>query len=188
MTTPLATDPLFARALAFVLSHEGGLSEDPDDPGGVTRWGISLGFLRRAGDPAGDIDRDGDVDADDVRAVTHDFAADIYRRQWWDRYGYARINDPGIAVKIFDLAVNMGPAPAHRCLQRAVRACWFAVADDGVFGPKTLAAVNAADPRLLMAALKSEAAGHYRALIAARPSLAKYERGWANRAYDTPST
>lgn len=187
-------DALFASALAFVLEHEGGLSDDAADPGGITRWGISLAYLRKEGlldldhDGVldGDVDHDGDVDAADVRALPRERAAMLYRTRWWERYGYTRIADPATAIKLFDLAVNMGPQPAHRCLQRAVRACWFPVAEDGELGPKTLSAVNAADPRSLFPALKSEAAGFYRSLIAARPALAKFEAGWLTRAYHNP--
>jgi len=188
-------DDLFERALVFVLKHEGGLSNDPADPGGITNFGISLRFLRAEGLldldhdglADGDVDGDGDVDADDIRTMPRERAAQLYRSRWWDRHGYARIIDPAIAIKTFDLAVNMGPGPAHRCLQRAVRACWFPVSDDGVLGPKSISAVNAADARSLIAALKSEAAGFYRGLVLARPPLGTFEKGWLNRAYAQPT-
>lgn len=193
-TTPPTLSDAFPAAIAFVLGHEGGFSDDPADSGGPTRWGVSLAWLRKAGlldldhdgRPDGDVNGDGAVDAEDVRVLPRDHAIRLYRLHWWDALGYARITDPAIAAKTFDLAVNMGAAAAHRCLQRALRAAWFPVADDGQLGPKSLAAINAADPRSLMPAFKSEAAGHYRVLIAARPVLATFENGWLNRAYAQP--
>lgn len=185
-------DPRFLSAVAVVLAHEGGFIHDAADPGGATNFGVSLRFslaeLAKDGDGDGfldgDFDHDGDVDVGDIRAMSKEDAAEVYRRHWWDRYGYAQIVDDALATKIFDLAVNMGPIQAHKCLQRAVRACWFPLAaEDGVLGPKTLSSVNAAEPRSLLAALKSEAAGFYRELAARKPALEKFSKGWLNRAY-----
>ena len=189
------TSSLFSRALPFVLQHEGGISADPDDPGGITRWGISLRWLIKAGQldldhdglKDGDVDGDGDIDAADILAMPRERAASLYRHHWWEKGGYDRIRDPVVAVKTFDFAVNMGFGPAHRCLQRAARACRHLIADDGVIGPQTLAAANAIEGNALAAALKSEAAGFYRGLVTARPVFAKYEQGWLNRAYSHPT-
>lgn len=182
-------DPLFERALSVVLAHEGGLSEHPDDPGGVTQYGISLRYLQSLGVRVGDLDGDGDVDADDVRGMTREQAAAIYRRLW-DAGQYAEL-PPAVAVKLFDLAVNMGARRAVRLLQRALRACGRPVTDDGLLGPQTIRAAwdvheewspGNADAALL-AALRSEAAGYYRVLVAKNPRLSVFEHGWLNRAY-----
>ena len=171
----------FRRAVEFVLAHEGGLSEDPDDPGGTTRWGISLRYLRSLGQRVGDVDQDGDVDPDDVRRLPREQAIRIYREQWWDRYGYGRLPDP-VAAKVLDLSVNMGPTTAHKLLQRALRACGQPVVVDGVLGPKTVEAAQKADEERLMAELRAEAAIYYAALVLAEPSRRKWLRGWLRRA------
>jgi len=175
---------LFDDALEIVLAHEGygATTDDPSDPGGTTRWGISLRFLRHAGS-LGDVDGDGDVDAEDVRALGRHRVAELYRRHFWDRYGYGDFFEPTLSVKVFDLAVNMGPVPAHRCLQRACRACGRQVTDDGILGPETRAAANACGKPLVMP-LRSEAAGYYRRLEARRPAFDHYLKGWLNRAYE----
>jgi len=182
-------DERFRHAVRRVLAHEGGFVDDPDDPGDATKHGISLRYLRRLGDLDGDgyldgdLDQDGDLDVEDIRRMTPATAARIYHDQWWQRYGYGELR-VGTATKVFDLAVNMGPRQAHICLQRAARAAFDAeLVEDGILGPNTRAAVAAGDEDRLLAALKSEAAGYYRSLIAARPALAKYERGWLRRAY-----
>lgn len=159
----------FDLAVAVVLRHEGGLVDDPDDPGGVTNYGISWRFLRRVRRNA---------KPDDIRKLTRVAAFELYRQHFWERYGYGRLWDMAVATKVFDLSVNMGPRGAHLCLQRALRAAGERVIEDGVLGPQTLAAVHRAPPQGLLAALRSEAAGYYR--NRRRP---KYIRGWLNRAY-----
>ena len=179
-------DARLRAALRTVFAHEGGFVDDPADPGGATQYGISLRSLRQwddAGAVDGDRDRDGDVDADDIRRMTPATAARIYRDQWWERHGYGRL--PGeVAVKVFDLAVNMGAAQAHKILQRAVRAAdGPALADDGILGPKTRAGVAAVEEGRLLAALRAEAAGFYRGLVAADARRERFLTGWLNRAY-----
>lgn len=180
---PPATDIGWQAALAVVMEHEGGFVDDPNDPGGATKYGVSLRELRRLGDLDFDLDGDGDVDADDIRALTPDAAAAFYRKHFWDRHGYGRFPDLFVATKVFDLAVNMGPGQAHKCLQRACRAAGSPLIDDGILGPKTHAAVAALHFKGLLPAIRSEAAGFYRGLVIAKPVRGKYLAGWLNRAY-----
>lgn len=178
-------DTLRERAIGIVLEHEGwgAYTDDPADPGGATKWGISLRFLRAQGPLVGDIDGDGDVDAADVMSLTRGRAVDLFGTAFWDRYGYGDFFEAGLAIKVFDLAVNMGPKPAHRCLQRALRAWGIQVAEDGILGPKTRTAVNGAHGPTVLIALRSEAAGYYRLLEARHPPFKRFIKGWLNRAY-----
>jgi len=186
----------FEPALEVVLAHEvgaapdGGFVDDAQDPGGATKWGISLRYLERLEDLDsdgwldGDLDHDGDVDPDDVRLLDRDRASAIYRAQWWQRYGYGALRHQPIATKVMDLAVNMGAGRAHQLLQHALHAVHkFEVAADGVLGPITRTAANDTDPWQLLPALRSEAAGYYRLLVARRPDLGIYKKGWLKRAY-----
>lgn len=174
----------FSEAINVVLKHEGGFSDDPNDPGGATNYGISLRYLRTVGDLDGDgyldgdFDHDGDVDAEDIRRMSMQNAVSIYKSQWWDRYGYESINSQDVATKVFDLAVNMGARQAHIIVQRALRAVGKVVKEDGVIGPVTMAAINNYQSMMLLPAIRSEAAGFYRSL-----NKPKYIEGWLNRAY-----
>jgi lysozyme family protein len=174
----------FEAAIATVLCHEG-VGCDPQDPGGPTHYGISLRFLKtldaleRDGFLAGDINHDGDIDAKDIQSLQRLDAIALYRRYWWEPYGYDCLTHQVIATKAFDLTVNMGAPSSHRALQRAVRAAGGScLVEDGVLGPHTLEAVNALNADILLAAYRSEAASHYRSLHQPR-----YEKGWLNRAY-----
>lgn len=173
----------FDKAVEVVFDNEGGLSDHPADPGGITNYGITLNVLREDG-PFGDIDGDGDIDADDIRQLTIEQAREIYNRQWWDRYGYGRIENQWIATKLLDLSVNMGPRQAHLIMQRALRATGYPVKQDGILGPVTIGAINnCAVKSALHIAMRSEAAGVYRLIIANKPELKPFIVGWLNRAY-----
>jgi lysozyme family protein len=162
----------FLSAVARLLADEGGYSANPADPGGPTRFGISARAYPTV----------------DIASLTRDEAIAIYWREWWQRYGFARL-PAAIASKTFDLAVNIGAAHAIQCLQRALRACGIAIADDGVLGPATERAAARADAAALLAALRSEAAGYYRVTaVLARGRRAgadqEFLKGWLNRAYE----
>jgi lysozyme family protein len=172
----------FDQAVAVVLANEGGLSDHPKDPGGITKYGIILDVLRREG-PNGDIDGDGDIDADDIRLLTIDDAKQIYCRQWWEAYGYGRIIYQGVATKIFDMAVNTGPRQGHLMTQRALRANGFLLKEDGILGPKTMDAINRAYPERLIPTLRSESAGFYRLIATKKPEFKAFILGWLRRAY-----
>ncbi len=184
------SDPAFLDAVTTVLKHEGGYVSDPDDPGGATNYGVSLRWLVSQGDidldgdgfNDFDFDKDGDVDADDIRAMNLKDAMEIYRRYWWDAYGYGQLPRL-VGSKVFDLSVNMGPRQAHRLLQRAGRACGRDIAEDGILGPKTKGVITKLPPMMVVSANRSEAAGFYRVLIAQKPIFEKYRDGWLRRAY-----
>jgi lysozyme family protein len=177
----------FERAIPHILLHEGGFVNHPNDPGGATNFGISLRFLR--GFPQeGDLNRDGRVDIEDIVNMTREQASQIYRRHWWDRYQYGRINDQTIATKVFDLSVNMGADRAHRLLQTALNNTFgLRLTVDGVLGNASFVAINAVgdgdEERRLLTAYADEAWRFYERLIERNPRLSVFRNGWRNRAY-----
>lgn len=180
----------FELAIDTVLEHEGYLSNDRADPGGVTKYGVSLRFLQSVGEDLGDIDRDGDIDEKDVRALPLPQAKEIYRSLWWDRLKYGTIVDQRLATKVLDLSVNMGPKQAHKLLQKAVnRGSKESLTVDGTLGPKTFLAVNLFDSLPLLKLLADEAALFYIDLTFSRIKTmglkagGKYLKGWIRRAY-----
>lgn len=79
--------------------------------------------------------------------------------------------------------MNLGIRAATIILQRALRSASIYVPEDGLMGPVTISAVLNSEPNILLAAMKSEAAGYYRLIAAKNPSQQKFLQGWLNRAY-----
>lgn len=166
----------FEIAILTVLKNEGGFVENSNDSGGPTNFGISLVWLRLMGF---------NVNVDYVKHMTQETAIAIYKKYWWDRQSYFRITDQSIATKLFDLAVNEGTSQAFKLIQRA---CWSvngyrSLIDDGVLGEVSLTAINNAQPALILASLRSEAAGFYRSLVSERPKYEEFINDWLRRAY-----
>jgi len=158
---------LFDKAIEVVLEHEGEvLTDHPNDRGGPTKFGISQRW-------------NPDVN---VRELTREQAIEIYWQRYWLGRGYERLPEP-VAIKIFDVVVNLGEKTAITCLQRALRACGTWVKVDGLLGPETCGAAGRADGAALMAALRSEVAGEYRLRVARDCDQAAFRDGWLNRAY-----
>lgn len=90
-------DESFEWAVKFVLDHEGGYVNDPSDPGGETKYGISKASYPNV----------------DIANLTVDQAKAIYRRDYWKPVG-AGAQPQDIALALFDFAVNAGVARAQR--------------------------------------------------------------------------
>ncbi|MBR1734601.1 MAG: peptidoglycan-binding protein [Alphaproteobacteria bacterium] len=157
----------FEKAFDYVIANEGGYVFDLDDLGGETKFGIS-----KKSYPALNI-----------KALTLDQAKEIYHRDFWLNGKFEQINDKNIATQLFDFVVNFGFRTGITIVQRALRAGGIIVQEDGLIGPQTLSAINFSEPKVLLAAMKSEAAGKYRLLAAQNSKMSKFLNGWLNRAY-----
>jgi lysozyme family protein len=170
---PTTTNSRFLRAMARIFQWEGGLVDNPKDPGGITNLGISLRWLEGQGI---DINGDGKVDAKDVKALTPETAEQLYLAHFW-RAAYGQIKSEDVAIYVFDMAVNMGAERAHRIAQEACGA-----EADGQIGPKTLSALNAVEPSTLLRKMREIRAKFYNDLAARKPALAVFLKGWLKRA------
>lgn len=170
-----------------IVAREGGFVNDPDDPGGATKYGVTLATLRRLGR---DLTGDGKVDVADVRALTRAQAVEIYLEHYFRRPRIADLPAP-LQASVFDMQVNAG-ATAVKLLQTLCRRIGIDVGVDGVIGPQTLAAVRdaiAQAPDHLVDAYGIERRNYYYRLGDARPKLRKFARrrdggkgGWITRA------
>jgi lysozyme family protein len=182
----------FHRAIPAILEHEGGYVNDLTDPGGATNYGISLRFLRKLNLLDYDVDKDGDIDAEDIRKLPKEDAIQIYKTHFWDKYHYGDIHSLSVATKIFDMAVHMGPLQAHKLAQKAANlARWQKYVEvDGILGKQTLNAINHCKPHVLIQKLREQCAIFYIGLVKRNPQFKKYwedeagtPKGWQKRAY-----
>lgn len=171
----------FQHCVSSILEHEGGLSIDKRDPGGVTQWGISLRYLRSIGY---DINGDGNVNKEDIIGLPIKGAIGIYRKYWWNKYRYSAFNELLVVEKVFDLAVNMGGMAAHKLLQNAINGLGKSppITVDGILGGQTFSAANSTDGRKLREQLKDCAKNRYLEILADNPDMEWCRKGWLNRA------
>ena len=150
----------FDQAFEIVIGHEGGYSNNSADPGGETKYGISKRSYPNV----------------DIASLTLDGAKQIYQRDFWGKAGCDQC-DPGLALIVFDAAVNNGVGQAVRWLQGAV-----GVTADGVIGPQTQAAIKATDAQQALVAM--HAARIY--MMAGLSTWGTFGRGWSKRLAQIP--
>lgn len=179
--------PTVEQIAKDIVAREGGFVNDPADPGGATNFGVTIHTMRRLGL---DLDRDGDVDVEDVRVLSREQAEAIFIEHYYRR---PRIDllPPPLRASVFDMYVNAG-ANAVKILQRLLRQMGHDVAVDGVIGPQTAEAAHAAwraAPGLLVDAYGIARRNYYFRLADGRPASRKYARtraggkgGWIKRA------
>lgn len=175
------------RIAREIVAREGGFVNDPDDPGGATNHGVTIGTLRSL---RMDVNRDGRIDAADVRALTRAQAEQIFVEHYFRRPRLAELPEP-VQASVFDMYVNAG-ANAVKILQRLITRMGFPATDDGVIGPRTIAAARdaaEAAPRHLADAYGIARRNYYYALADQRPASRKFARtkaggkgGWITRA------
>lgn len=141
-----------------VLTSEGGYTLDARDPGGETKFGVSKRSYPQV----------------DIKNLTRSQAIDIYRRDFWARVQGDKLPRQ-FAFQALDAAVNHGIGNSVRWMQRAAK-----VADDGVIGPQTLAAVLRSDPADLVLRFNAERLRFYSKLT----TFDAFGRGWVNRVAD----
>ena len=154
---------LWVEYFELLMDFEGEvLTDDPDDPGGRTKYGIDA-----RSNPGVDIAR-----------LTRQQAERMYLEEWRKSLA-SRLPSP-LSYAFFDAAVNMGERQAVRLLQRAV-----GVRADGIAGPITIgavmAAINAGEMGRVLVELRHAREKFYRDLAWTRPTMAKFLRGWLRR-------
>jgi lysozyme family protein len=159
------------RAIAALLASEGGYVNHPDDPGGPTRWGITLADARRHWKPG--------ATADDVRRMPEAAARAIYRERYWNAL---RCNElpSGIDYAVFDYGVNSGVGRAGRVLRRVL-----GLPDrSGAIDRPVCDAAHAGDAAALINAICAERMAFLRSL----KTFAVFGRGWTRRVAHVRST
>lgn len=175
-----------AELIEHIIEIEGGFVDDPRDPGGATRWGITEAVARRAGYTG------------PMRDLPKDFARGVYLERYYTDPGFDRVaalSEP-VAAEMTDTGVNCGVAVAKTMLQRALNAFnrngrdYPDIAVDGAIGPMTLDALerfllfrrNAGGEAQMVKALNGLQCARYFEIVERRPGQEHHFFGWlANR-------
>lgn len=170
--------PFFDRAISIVLKHEGGYSNDPNDSGGETNFGITQKELSQYHEALGI--------AEDVKYLTENDAKLFYYKIYWSPYHYDSLLSINISIKLLDLSVNLGNEESTLIVQRALNRLGLTLRIDGLFGQQTRETINKAinegDENQLLALIRYEAIQVYEMIVRHHPNDTKFEQGWLIRA------
>lgn len=186
--TPVPAMPIAAQQptafpayLQGLVEREGGFSDNPDDTGGPTNWGITLATARAYG-------YDGRM-----QELTREQASAIYLTRYWTTPKFDQLERifPLLANKLFDIGVNMGPSAGVMYLQRALNTLndkmhpYPDMRADGVLGPITLHALKAYilqrgedGKRVMLNMVRAQQTVHYMELAEKDAKEATFEYGW----------
>ena len=149
----------FDKAFELLIGNEGGYVNNQKDPGGETNWGITKTVAVANGY------------AGDMRTMPKETAKGIYKKMYWDRLQCDQLPFV-VAFQLFDAGVNHGNLQAVKFLQRAL-----SVADDGVIGAKTIAAVSKLEDLQIVMLFNAERIEFYAAL----KTFSTFGKGWVRR-------
>ena len=163
----------FQTALKRTLEFEGGYSDDPQDPGGETNYGITKNEAMRQGYMGS------------MKDIPMSLVENIYKTAYWNSMKCGDFIHQLIANHVFDCGVNTGTGTAGKMLQNALNQLFNrGLVTDGVVGSLTVDSVNALtddqamDLTLRFCDLRKQ---RYDQIIAARPTSEKYRMGWYKR-------
>ena len=163
----------FETCLQWLLSHEGGFVNHPEDPGGMTNKGITAKVYARWLDEV--MDADANITEDIMRNIPDNHVAAIYREEYWNRVNGDDLPS-GVDWCVFDWAVNSGTGRAARAIQRCVGA-----KADGAIGPMTLTAIKSHDAASLIEDMFQRRQAFYERLS----TFETFGKGWTNRNHET---
>jgi len=143
-------------------------TDDPDDRGGPTKFGITQTTLGNW------LGRSASID--EVRNLTEERAREIYEEIYILHPKFEQIPDEHLRVLVIDSGVNHGIRRASRWLQSIVGAT-----PDGFVGPRTLERLSCHDPFYVWCKYLARRIKFYGAIVAADRSQAKFINGWNRR-------
>ena len=159
----------FERIFEYLLKVEGGYSDDKNDKGGETTWGITKEEARDFGYKG------------NMQDLTKDFAKNIYLKKYYLGNKLDKVNDDKLALSICDWAVNSGRNGTKNA-QIAINQLTNANLDvDGIIGNKTLDALNSVDPEKFLEVYHNLQRIYYKGKVEADKTQEDFLAGWLNR-------
>ena len=158
----------FNKFLDYIFEVEGGFTDDENDRGGKTTWGITEEEAREFGYTG------------DMRNLTKDFAKNIYLKKYYLGNKLDKIIDDRVALSIFDWAVNSGGRGIKKS-QIVANKFGANLVIDGIIGNKTLEAINAIDPKMFLKEYHELQRAFYKNLASKDSTQEDFLKGWLNR-------
>lgn len=182
LSSAIANDLRFQKAMKTIIKHEGGLGNNPSDKGSWTNYGISLRYLLNE---KMDINGDGAINKEDIIQLTRTKADVIYYRQWYIKNRYDLIEDDVLMTDIMDFSVNVGASQCHKTLRRAInRIINEPLPINGKLDDEVIEVVNLLEPQALHQVFNEEQEKFYRELVKKNPALSVFLKGWFLRSQD----
>lgn len=155
----------------FILQWEGGFVNDPDDLGGATNRGVTIGtyatYCKKKGYPAPTVER--------LKKLSDKDWTEILKTLYWDRWKADNIKSQSVANILVDWVWASG-VNGIKIPQQLL-----GVTVDGIVGAKTLAALNARNPKELFEEIKEARVQFIEDICRKRPANNKFKKGWLNR-------
>ena len=158
----------FKKFLDYIFEVEGGFTDDENDRGGKTTWGITEEEAREFGYTG------------DMRNLTKDFAKNIYLKKYYLGNKLDKIIDDRVALSIFDWAVNSGRRGIKKA-QIVANKFGASLIVDGIVGNKTLEAINSINPEEFLKEYHELQRTFYKNLAAKDSTQEDFLKGWLNR-------
>lgn len=173
-------------AQTFAAKWEGGISDDRDDPGGLTMYGVATHFMisfartREGAALCAKYGVDRPITRSSMRRITREAATEILKTAFFP--GLEDLH-PALAILTYDARLNCGSSRGDKFLQKAARINDARLSIDGAIGPKTRAACRENIPSIARLAIFHRE-NYYRELASSKPSFEKFLKGWLNRTRD----
>jgi len=153
---------------------EGGFSNDKFDAGGATKYGVTIGTLRRW--------RKAKTTIQHVKDLTESEAVKIFSAKYWDAWKLDEVKNSKVQIVLMSQAVNWGVGKAtQRKVQRSLKKLGFKLTIDGDIGPITRIMLNKVNARLFIWQYICDAQDYYIKLAKRKPTQMKLLAGWINR-------
>lgn len=182
------TGALLAGILGAIYVHEGGYVNDPADPGGATRYGVTAAVARAHG-YQGDMRLFPKHCVGSIKVCADSIYIESYVKPMTGGSKMPLIQiDPAVAKELSDTAVNMGLPRPSRWFQETLRSLGYPVTVDGKIGPQTIhyalqfrLATGWQGCRLMLDSLDAKQRAEYDRIVRVRPASRKFYKGWVNK-------
>ncbi|MGM0472404.1 MAG: glycoside hydrolase family 108 protein [Bacillota bacterium] len=163
----------FKKIIKKVIDYEGGYSNDKDDRGGKTKFGITERLARTYNYQG------------KMKNLTLNQACEIYYQEFWIKNLYGWFEDEDIIFEVLEQAVNLGADRANRHLQEGYNLLVKDKAEikvDGIIGSQTINAINNLEYKNELLKILNLLQGQkYIDIIKNNSSQKKFIRGWLKR-------